>query len=100
MRLAVIILALAGIGVAFVHIRRVENVVRHEIQDLQSQQVRLRREKWDRQLRAGLLSAPDAIRHRAMDEMSLDLVDKYQPPTQPSLSRPVVRTSTRPTRGR
>ncbi len=98
MRLAVIILALAGIGVAFVHIRRAENVTRHEIQDLQSQQVRLRRDKWDRQVRAGQLTAPDAIRHRAIDEMSLDLVDKYQPSGPPS--KPAVRTSTRPTRGR
>jgi hypothetical protein len=88
MRLAVVILALAAIAVTLVHIRRSEATVRHEIQDLRTAQVSLRRQLWDRQVRAGQLTAPSEVRRR-VGEMALDMVDKYQPPPKPAERGPV-----------
>ena len=65
MRLATVILVLAVIAAALVHLRRREITVRYEIQRLQAQQVRLRRKLWDQQVRLGCLTAPGEIRSRA-----------------------------------
>jgi cell division protein FtsL len=78
MRLAVVILALAAIAVALVHIRRAKTSLQHEIQDLRTQQVALRRQVGDGHARAWNLMALGQIRHRALEEMGLDLVDKTQ----------------------
>jgi hypothetical protein len=65
MRLATVILVLAGIAVALVHVRREEIAVRHEIQRLQIRRVALRRTLWEQQVRLGYLAAPEEVRRRA-----------------------------------
>ncbi len=72
MRLGLIIVLLAGIAVAVVHIRRAEDASRHEIQRLRIRQVSLRRKLWDQQARMGRLAAPAELRRRA-DRMALHL---------------------------
>jgi len=62
MRLALVIVALAGIAVGLVHIRRAEMSVRHEIQCLRLQQISLRRRLWDQQVRLGEIMAPARVR--------------------------------------
>ena len=64
MRLATVILVLAAIAVTLVNLRRRELAVRHETQQLQTQQVNLRRELWDQQARMGYLTAPSEVRRR------------------------------------
>ena len=94
MRLAIVILAVAAIAVGLVHIRRMEVTVGHEIEELRTREVSLRRELWDRQVRAGQLSAPNEIRRR-VDEMALDLIDKYQTPPKFADRGPVRTTRNR-----
>jgi len=79
MRMAVVIIALAAIAVALVHLRRAELSVRHETQELRTQQVGLRRELWDLQNRAGQLTAPGEI-NRRRGQMALDLKDNSPTP--------------------
>jgi len=69
-RLAVVIAALAAVAVTLVHLRRQEIAVRHEIQQLQTREVSLRRKLWDQQARLGRLTAPSEVRRRA-DELIL-----------------------------
>ncbi len=76
-RLAAMILILAGIAVSLVHIRRSEIVVRHEIQHLQMQRVSLRRTLWDQQVRIGYLTAPREIRRR-MEQLTMKARDENQ----------------------
>lgn len=75
MRIAVVILSLAGVAVGLVHLRRAELIARHESQQLQLQQVTLRRQLWDQQIHLSYLAAPAEVRRRS-EEMCLDLVDK------------------------
>ena len=75
MRLVLMILSLAAIGVGLVQIRRAETRACHRIQELQGQQVRLRRRLWDQQIRLGRITAPEEIRRRA-EEMALWLTDR------------------------
>ena len=78
MRFAMVIVSLAAIAVALVHIRRAEITARHEIQSLQLKQVDQRRRMWDQQIRLSQLTAPAQVRKR-VDEMSLDLVEREAP---------------------
>lgn len=72
MRMAFIIIGLTVIAVGLVHIRRREVVLRHEIQQMQSEHTSLRREIWDRQVRLGHLMAPREVKQRS-ETMALDL---------------------------
>ena len=83
MRIAVIILALAGTAVILVHLRRAEATLRHETQQLGFQQIKLRRTLWDQQITLGYLAAPAEVRRRS-EEMSLDLVPKDGAPAKPA----------------
>jgi len=74
-RIAIVILSLAGVAVGLVHLRRAELIARHESQQLQLQQVTLRRQLWDQQIHLSYLAAPAEVRRRS-EEMCLDLVDK------------------------
>lgn len=73
MRMGLVILLLAGMAVALVHIRRAEVSTRHEIQRLRMGQVRLRRKLWDQQIRVGELTSPQEVRKR-VERMKLKLV--------------------------
>ena len=64
MRLALVILALGAIAVGLVHIRRAELSARHEIQQLQVAEVKLRRRLWDQQVRMGQLVSPREVDKR------------------------------------
>jgi len=79
MRLMWIIVALCAIGVARVHLQRMEIEARHEIQKQHTAQVDLRRTLWDQQVDLGYLTAPAAVNRRA-EEMSLDLSPKIDEP--------------------
>ena len=70
-----IIIALAAMAVSLVHIRRAEVVARHESQQLQLQQVKLRRQLWNQQIALGYLTTPAEVRKRS-EEMSLGLVEQ------------------------
>jgi len=71
-RLTVVIFTLTALGLTLVHIRRQEARVRHEIQDCQTHQVRLRRRLWDQRLSIGRLTCPRQVRDR-VEMMALDL---------------------------
>ncbi|MGA2266054.1 MAG: hypothetical protein ABSH10_06440 [Phycisphaerae bacterium] len=75
MRLAMIIIALAAMAVGLVHIRHAEVVARHDSQEYQLQQVKLRRQLWDQQIALSYLTTPAEVRKRS-EEMSLGLVEK------------------------
>ncbi|HOF18548.1 MAG TPA: hypothetical protein PK082_06535 [Phycisphaerae bacterium] len=73
MRLGLIVVMLAGIAVAVVHIRRAEITARHEILRLQEQRGRLRREAFDQQVRISRLIAPGEVQKR-VKELGIPLV--------------------------
>lgn len=72
MRMVMVIVMLAAIGVVLVQLRRSELTVRHEIQNLQMRQVSLRRTLWDQQVRLGYMTTPDEVRRRALGEYPVD----------------------------
>lgn len=77
MRMALVILSLAAIAVALVHIRRAETSLRNEVLKLEAQQVKLRRTLWDQQMRLACMANPEAVKQRAA-AMSLDLIDRNE----------------------
>ena len=79
MRIAVIILALTAIAVSLVHLRRADVAVQHEIQCIQSEHVKLRREIWHEKMELGHLQAPEAMRSR-IEQMALELTHETPPP--------------------
>ena len=72
MRLALVIVLLGAVAVALVHLRRAEMAARHEIQQLQVDQIELRRRFWDQQVRLSRLTAPALLRRQAA---ALDLIE-------------------------
>jgi hypothetical protein len=92
MRLAVIIISLAAIGVGLVQIRRAEMMERHATQRLREQQVFVRRDLQDQQVRKGYLTAPGEIDGRAR-EMAMEFVDPGAPAAP---ERPVRLAGRRP----
>jgi len=90
LRLAVVIISLAAIAVAMVHVRRGEITAMHEIQRLETDQVALRRRLWDQQVELGRVLSPEEIRRR-IEEMAIDVhphrttpdVAGRQPPAPP-----------------
>jgi hypothetical protein len=73
MRLALIIVSFAAIAVGLVHLRRAEVAVQHRIQSLQREEVLLRRELADRDVRLGELTRPAEIRRR-VERSSVGLI--------------------------
>ena len=73
MRIALIIVGLAAIAVALVHIRRAETSAHHEIEQLEIRQAALRRRFWPRQIQMERLKTPAEVDRRA-DQMALDLI--------------------------
>jgi hypothetical protein len=67
LRVALVAVALAGVTLALIHIRRSETAVRHEVQRLQQERVRLRRELWNRQVEAERITAPVEVRRRVLE---------------------------------
>jgi hypothetical protein len=78
MRLALVILLLAGIALAMVHLRRERNQLLHETQHNVELQIMLRRKLWDQQVRLAWLMAPAEIRKR-VEDLSLHLAEKSAP---------------------
>ena len=76
-RLAIIIVVLAGIAAALVHLRREEARIRYEIQAALTRQTTLRRRLWDQRVRIARLVAPGEVRKRA-EELALDLIDEEE----------------------
>jgi len=73
-RLAALILAMTGIGVALVHVRGSQAATRCEIQRLRLRGVDVSRRIWDQQARLGRMTGPQGIRFRA-DRMALNLTE-------------------------
>jgi hypothetical protein len=97
MRLAVIIVGLASIGVALVHLDRVTKSSLYEANRLRLLETPpIRRDLWDQQVRVSYLTAPDQVQNRS-GQMALGFVDKLQlqPPQKGSL-RVAVSTTARP----
>lgn len=86
MRLGLVILMLAALAVATVHVRRQEVALRREYQELAVEQVGLRRELWDQDVRLAWETAPARVRFRAR-RMPLGLVEKVDLPEPQLLSR-------------
>ena len=82
-RFAIIIVSLAAIGTALVHVRRREARLCCDIQSAQARQLRLRRKLWDRQVLTGELTRPAEVMRRA-DDMALDLI--HEDPSRGSLA--------------
>ncbi len=81
MRISLIIVALASIAVGMVHIRRSETRANYQIQQLQLEQIYLRRKLYDQQADIGRLIAPRRVRQR-MEQMGVRLTNRViTPPT-------------------
>lgn len=74
-RVAIILAAIAAIGLARVELARREDRARYEVHRNLTSQVMLRRRLWDQRVRIGKLLAPERVRHR-MAEMALDLTNE------------------------
>ncbi len=72
MRIAFVIVSLTAIALGLVHLRRKEVVMCRDMQRLQSQHAKVRREIWDRQMKIGDMMTPRAIRFRS-EVMSLGM---------------------------
>jgi len=77
LRVTVILLALAVIGVARVELGRQEDRMRYEVHRNLTQQVELRRRLWDQCVRIGEMLAPREVRRRR-DDMALELTDENE----------------------
>ncbi|MBI5723051.1 MAG: hypothetical protein HZA50_03755 [Planctomycetes bacterium] len=89
MKIGLFIAAMACAAVCLVQMKRGEVAVRHEIQQLELKNVRIRRDLWDRQVTLGRLVTPQFIRAQA-DAMAIDMIDKSRPGgTVASADRPV-----------
>ena len=75
MRIAFVIVSLTTIALGLVHLRREEVAVRREMQRLQSQHAKVRREIWDRQMQIGDMMTPQAIRFRS-EVMALEMTNE------------------------
>jgi cytochrome c-type biogenesis protein CcmE len=82
MKLAMVIVCLAAIATCVVHFRRERTYLRNEVQKYQSQQVTLRRDLWDQQVRLGWLINPAEVRRRTQ-ELALPMVDRAHLPQGP-----------------
>ncbi|MGC9454356.1 MAG: hypothetical protein ACP5HU_05780 [Phycisphaerae bacterium] len=76
-RMLLIVVALCGIAVGLVQLRRAETAVRHDIQHLRLRRVAVRRSLWDQQVRLNNLTAPREIRRR-VERMALD-IEGFEP---------------------
>jgi hypothetical protein len=65
MRISLVIMALAAIAVAVVHVHREDTRTQHAVQQLQIRQIELRRKLYDQQAELGHLTAPPLVRRRA-----------------------------------
>ena len=74
MRIAFVIVSLTAIALALVHLRREEVAIRRDMQRVQSEHVKVRREIWDRQMKIGDMMAPRAIRFRS-EVMALEMTN-------------------------
>ncbi len=79
MRISLIIAALAAIAVGVVHIRRSETRANYQIQQLQLEQIYLRRELYDQQADLGRLISPGQVRQR-MEQMGVRLTNRVIAP--------------------
>jgi len=78
MRWALVLVALAAVGIGLVHIRRDVVRHRHEIRQLDREQVRLRRALWDQQVHLSELTSPSEIR-LAVETHALDMAERTGP---------------------
>jgi len=84
MRFSLVIAALAAIAVGMVHIRRGETRTNHQIQQLQMEQIYLRRKLYDQQADLGRLIAPKEVRER-MGRLDVRLTSRVIAP--PAVAR-------------
>jgi hypothetical protein len=70
-----IIVCLAAMAVALVHVRRAEIIARHQAHQLELKQVDQRRRMQDQQLTLSEMTSPAEVRKR-VEDMSLGMVDK------------------------
>jgi len=74
-KVAIILAAVAAIGVVHVDLARQEDRARHEVHRNLSRQVMLHRRLWDQWTRIGRLVSPQHVKRRSV-EMALDLTDE------------------------
>ena len=84
MRISLVIAALAAIAVGMVHIRRSETRANYQIQQLQVDQVYLRRKLYDQQADLGRLISPQQVRER-MGKLDVRLTNRVIAP--PAVAR-------------
>ncbi len=72
MRMVAIILAMAAMATALVHLRRAETAARHDVQRLEAQQRDLRLQLGDQQIRFSRETAPGKVRDR-LAELGVDM---------------------------
>ena len=75
MRMAFVIVSLAGIAAGLVSIRRAQVVVRYDTQMLRVRRLELRRQLWDQQVQLGRLTSPSQLRQR-IQRMSLPVSER------------------------
>jgi len=75
MRRVLLVISLAIVATALVHLRREEARVRYETYRCQARQVALRRELWDQQVLLGERTSPGRIR-RTAEAMALGLAER------------------------
>jgi hypothetical protein len=79
MRISLVIAALAAIAVGMVHIRRSETRTNYQLQQLQVDQIYLRRKLYDQQANLGRLIAPKEVRER-MGKLDVRLTSRVIAP--------------------
>jgi hypothetical protein len=67
LRLAWVIILMAAVGAAAVHLRLRATQARTQIQSLEAQRVQMRRQIWEQQVKLGELTAPQETRFRGKD---------------------------------
>jgi hypothetical protein len=87
-RVSLVILTLAAVTVATVHLRRAETRARHQVYRLQIEQIHLRRRLYDQQAILGRLTAPRRVRQRVR-QLDVRLTSRLEAPQ--ALAREQVR---------
>ena len=82
MRMALIILVLATMAVAKVHLCRQEMTAKREIQTTRQASLDVRRELWDQQIGLGYLTAPAQVETRAQ-QMAMDFINRDEVAPRP-----------------
>lgn len=74
MKFSLVIMAVAAIAIGIIHIRRTELSISHELQSLELQGIKYRRQIWQKQVDLGHVISPPTIKQQ-VTAMGLELIE-------------------------